>query len=998
MSVKKFSVCLGVWLGIAAIYVGAQQKQGTPSDASRTVWPAAFQRAEIPSSVDGARQAAYFLSAPATEDKKPLVVSLHAWSFGFEQDDPIARRVLQAGWNYIRPDFRGANRTPDACLSRKALSDIDDAIAYAKARAPVDERFVFVAGVSGGGLATLGTYMRSRHDVRLFLAWVPISDLAAWYGESVQRKNKYAQEILAVTSSKEALNAEEARRRSPLFMGGPIMSRARLEMYAGIHDGHTGSVPVSQSLRFFNRLAGQYGRADAQVSEKEIASLLNEIGDQGATGKIDGRAVVFHRDIPQVSVTLFEGSHEMLAGHCFLRMKETWEAEHGQKETARTSQAAGPYAPPFETAVRSVFLSLPPGAIEPQGWLRDWAVSIKDGYTACMDDVDDEFKRAWTSDFKPTGENLSWPKGAWPFEGGAYWFDGMMKLGLALRDDALLEQARRRLYAVVDNMNAATNGILFFPWLDRNNPEDWKALDAADGFPVGKAGLLGATLLDLYTATGDKNILSALEKAYVGEPSALLRAKWRTTHLFPSYATYVWSGDPGIAAALDTMFRDGCTGVLPARSRFYASVPGSGPDRTSPNAHGVMFLQHLATWAVGTLWTGNTNYLNAALGWDDWLNRVALQPYGVPVSDEWYHPTGAFRGSETCDVAMYLEVQRDLLLLTGDAKRADRMERAFFNAGPAVFSRDCKAHVYFQSPNRFAAGSPEFPDGPRGSGCDYKRKHAPLCCTAALNRILPDYLSNMWLATRDSGLAAICYGPCHVTALVADRVQVKIHCTTDYPFNETIEMTFDPDKPATFPVNFHIPGWCARPEIAINGRVCQAAGEHGFLRIERDWKKGDAVRLRFPMVPKVEKGRDTSLELAKSPSHKPVQVGIPDPAGIMGKPYAAVSYGPLLFALPIPDTTDDNTPAPASRWKFALNVQNPAMTVVRTPMPARWDWPSSAPLKVTVNAMPIDWTPDRKNPSLPQAPVAATRPSERIALVPYGCTKFRISMFPVTGK
>jgi len=445
------------------------------------------------------------------------------------------------------------------------------------------------------------------------------------------------------------------------------------------------------------------------------------------------------------------------------------------------------------------------------------------------------------------------------------------------------------------------------------------------------------------------------------------------------------------------MFRDGCAaGVLPERSRYYASVPGSGPNGTSPNAHGVMFLQHLATWAVGTLWTWNTNYQNAVLGWDDWLDRVALQPYGVPVSDEWYHPTGVFRGSETCDVAMYLEEQRDLLLLTGDAKRADRLERAFFNAGPAVFSRDCKAHVYFQSPNRFAAGSPEFPDGPRGRGCDYKRKHAPLCCTAALNRILPDYLSNMWLATRDNGLAAICYGPCQVAARVADRVQVKIRCKTDYPFNEVVEMTLDPDQQATFPVSFHIPGWCARPEIAINGTVCPAAADHGFLRVERAWKKGDIVRLCFPMVSKVEKGRDTSLELSKSPTHKPVQVGIPDPEGA-GKPYAAVSYGPLLFALAISDTKDANTPDPNARWAFALDMRNPAPAVERTPMPARWDWPLAAPLKVTVNAMPIDWTPDRKNPSLPKEAFAKDKPSEHITLVPYGCTKFRISMFPVTA-
>ena len=658
-----------------------------------------------------------------------------------------------------------------------------------------------------------------------------------------------------------------------------------------------------------------------------------------------------------------------------------------------TQQASCPYAPPFEGATRPVFLSLPPGSIEPQGWLRDWALDIKDGYTACMDDVDDEFKRAWTPDFKPTGKNLAWPKGSWSFEGGAYWFDGLMKLGFALHDDALLQQAKRRLDAVVNRVNA-TNGIFFLSWLDRNNPEDWKALDAADGFPVGKAGLLGGTLFDYYAATGDKHILAALKNAYAGDPTALLRAKYRTTHLFPAYKTYVWSGDPGIAAALDTMFRDGCAGVLPARSRYYSTVPGGEANRTSPNAHGVMFLQHLATWTVGYLWTGNANYLNAVLGWDDWLDRVAMLPYGVPVSDEWYHPTGAFRGTETCNVAMYLEEQRDLLLLTGDAKRADRMERAFFNAAPAVLSRDCKTHVYFQSPNRFASGSPEFPDGPRGSGCDYRRKHHPLCCTAALNRILPDYLANMWLATRDNGLAAICYGPCRVTARVAHNLPVSVSCETDYPFGETILMMVQPSQTAKFPILFHVPGWCAQPDISINGAACKAKADREFLRVEREWKKGDVVRLRFPMAPKIEKGWDTGLDLAESPRHKPVPVRVPDPNG-PGKPYATVSCGPLLFALPIPDTPDANTPDPNARWAFALDVKTPEPAVKQAPMPIRWDWPLAAPLKVTVNAMSINWSPDCKKPALPREPFAKDKPPERIMLVPYGCTKFRISMFPV---
>ncbi|MCX6909113.1 MAG: hypothetical protein NTY01_13865 [Verrucomicrobia bacterium] len=96
------------------------------------------------------------------------------------------------------------------------------------------------------------------------------------------------------------------------------------------------------------------------------------------------------------------------------------------------------YGRPFETPTRLAFIALPPGAVEPAGWLRDWALSVKDGYTEHMDDVDNEFKRAWAPDFKPTGKNLAWDRGSWSFEGGGYWFDGLVQLGFALKDDALL--------------------------------------------------------------------------------------------------------------------------------------------------------------------------------------------------------------------------------------------------------------------------------------------------------------------------------------------------------------------------------------------------------------------------------------------------------------------------------------------------------------------------------------------------------------------------------
>ena len=125
---------------------------------------------------------------------------------------------------------------------------------------------------------------------------------------------------------------------------------------------------------------------------------------------------------------------------------------------------------------------------------------------------------------------------------------------------------------------------------------------------------------------------------------------------------------------------------------------------------------------------------------------------------------------------------------------------------------------------------------------------------------------------------------------------------------------------------------------------------------------------------------------------------IPEENSTRGVPFASVSYGPLLFALPIADTADANTPDPSARWKFALDVQDPNLTIQRAAMPAQWDWPLAAPVKLQANAVEVAWNPDPKAPRLPLLPFARRASPERVTLIPYGCTKFRISMFPVTAE
>ncbi len=276
----------------------------------------------IVSSFDDTAQHALFFS-PKLELPRPLLVVLHSWSGNYLSEDPLAPMAIRAGWNYIHPDFRGPNCTADACLSNKVLADIEDAIQYALDNGKVDKHNIFVVGASGGGHAALGVYLRTRHPVKLFLAWVPISDLTMWYWQSKSRNNKYAQDILLCTSPAGRLDEEEARRRSPLYWEVSSCPGGRLEIYAGIHDGYTGSVPVSHSVLFFNKLVELLEAPDARVPDADLVKLLSRgITLNPDMEKIGGRDILYKKNIPEALLAIFDGGHEMLAEYCFSRLLE----------------------------------------------------------------------------------------------------------------------------------------------------------------------------------------------------------------------------------------------------------------------------------------------------------------------------------------------------------------------------------------------------------------------------------------------------------------------------------------------------------------------------------------------------------------------------------------------------------------------------------------------------------------------------------------------------
>ena len=284
-------------------------------DTRETKWSEDFELVEINSSKDNVIQKAYFYKS-TSDEPKPLIVSLHTWSGGYSQIDDLATICKQKDLNYIHPDFRGANKTIDDCCSELALSDIDDAISHAIKNSNVDTTKIYVIGVSGGGYATLSTFMKSKHAIKKFSAWASITDLIAWYNESKIRNNKYAQNILDCTNSRNGLNLENARHKSPIYWVTPTekLKDSQLKIYVGVFDGIQGSVPITHSINFYNKLLSDLSVKDSSkyVSVSEKLELIEKRQALSNFGTIANRKVCLKKEYENLQLVVFEGNHEML--------------------------------------------------------------------------------------------------------------------------------------------------------------------------------------------------------------------------------------------------------------------------------------------------------------------------------------------------------------------------------------------------------------------------------------------------------------------------------------------------------------------------------------------------------------------------------------------------------------------------------------------------------------------------------------------------------------
>lgn len=217
---------------------------------------------------------------------------------------------------------------------------------------------------------------------------------------------------------------------------------------------------------------------------------------------------------------------------------------------------------------------------------------------------------------------------------------------------------------------------------------------------------------------------------------------------------------------------------------------------------------------------------------------------------------------ETCaSVAMVMWNHR-LNLLYGDARYADVMELALYNAMLAGVSLDGRNFFYV---NPLASQGGHHRSG--WFGC--------ACCPPNEARTLAA-LGGYAYATSQDGLWVNLYIQGGVQTMV-DGHKIALEVTTDYPWDGHVKFVVQPESARRFALRLRVPGWCSGATAQINGTAVQGAPvERGYLILDRTWNPGDTVALDLPMPVR---------RIAANPQVKE-NVG-----------HLAIARGPLIYCL-----------------------------------------------------------------------------------------------------
>ncbi len=280
--------------------------------------------------------------------------------------------------------------------------------------------------------------------------------------------------------------------------------------------------------------------------------------------------------------------------------------------------------------------------------------------------------------------------------------------------------------------------------------------------------------------------------------------------------------------------------------------------------------------------TRHERYLKAATqGWES-IHEHHLTLGGGPWggvglrSREVFNPKGVFSPYgyvETCATFSWIQLNRELLEITGDAKYAEEIERSAYNDLLGAQAPNGEDWCYYS-----------FPNGQRVHTTYWR------CCKSSGAMALEELPAAAYTPTA-AGISINLYGPGEAAFTTHQAGVVTLAQETRYPLDGAIRIRVTPDRPAELTIQARIPAWARGATVEVNGTAVAQAPEPGtYVELKREWRAGDEIALAFPMEPVLHERSSRSVQESVAPD------GLPVAQEVMRYDYIALTRGPLVYA------------------------------------------------------------------------------------------------------
>ncbi|MBI5117852.1 glycoside hydrolase family 127 protein [Candidatus Poribacteria bacterium] len=642
------------------------------------------------------------------------------------------------------------------------------------------------------------------------------------------------------------------------------------------------------------------------------------------------------------------------------------------------------------------FQPLPLGRIRPTGWLKQQLQIQANGLSGHLDE------------FWPDVAESQWIGGkAEGWERGPYWLDGVVPLAFLLNDPKLKSKVRHWIDSILQLQHEdgwlgpvldETYGYKYDPW------PSFVALKA---------------LTQYHEATADERVIPAIQKflkkldAVLTEAPLQMWGQYRWADLVLSiHWLYERTGERwllDLAAKAHSQGYDWRKNFADFAFKEKVNVEKSAEQGTFLATHVVnnaMGIKHPGVWYRQSHSLEDRDAVWQIL---DVFDTYHGQATGVFTGDEHLAGLNPSQGTELCAVVEYMFSLEMLLMILGDQRLADRLERIAFNALPATFKPDMWAHQYVQQANQAVCKLSEdriyTNNGPDANIFGLQPNFG--CCTANMHQGWPKFASHLWMKTLDEGLAAVAYAPCIVETEIKGR-SVRIETETDYPFEDAIRLTvkigdtMPPIAPVAeadsqkigdtmkhhvpdflcFPLLLRIPAWAENATVRVGDEAPSPAQAGTFHRIDRNWGENAIVTLQLPARVRTQTRHNGAVSIERGPLIFSLRIG-EDWKQIGGEaPHA------------------DWEVYPTTAWNYALDIdrENPekSISLESHPVGSCPFSPEGAPIRARVKGKLLPGWQLVQNAAgpVPQSPVPSSSPLEDLELIPYGCTNLRITEFP----